>query len=110
MRAFNERSWLYYTDWFWYMGWTEARFDIAGFDLGLSPIGEALKQRQVKGEDLARYPRAVDQMRVALRKRLLTEAERRHVAGYLKRPNRLGANTNAGAHAAAAASTNAPAL
>ncbi|MGB7584657.1 MAG: hypothetical protein WBM11_07415, partial [Terriglobales bacterium] len=28
VRAFNERSWLYYTDWFWYMGWTEARFDL----------------------------------------------------------------------------------
>lgn len=88
VRAFNERSWLYYTDWFWYMGWTEARFEIAAFDLGLSPIGEALKQRQVKGEDLVRHPRAVDQMRVVLRKRLLTETEKRHVATYLKRPNR----------------------
>src|SRR5579872_3891495 len=88
IRAFNERSWLYYTDWFWYMGWTEARFDIAGFDLGLSPIGEALRQQQVKGEDLVRHPRAVDQMRVALRKRLLTEAEKMQVAGYLRRPNR----------------------
>ena len=88
VRAFNERSWLYYTDWFWYMGWTEARFDIAGFDLGLSPIGEALRQQQVKGEDLVRHPRAVDQMRVALRKRLLTEAEKMQVAGYLRRPNR----------------------
>jgi len=26
VRAFNENSWLYYTDWFWDMGWTEARF------------------------------------------------------------------------------------
>ena len=88
VRAFNERSWLYYTDWFWYMGWTEARFEIAAFDLGLSPIGEALKRQLVKGEDLVRHPRAVDQMRVALRKRLLTDAEKRHVATYLKRPNR----------------------
>ena len=88
VRAFNERSWLYYTDWFWYMGWTEARFEIAAFDLGLSPIGEALKRQRVKGEDLVRHPRAVDQMRVALRKRLLTDAEKRHVATYLKRPNR----------------------
>ncbi|HXZ40891.1 MAG TPA: hypothetical protein VEG68_09120 [Terriglobales bacterium] len=88
VRAFNERSWLYYTDWFWYMGWTEARFDIAAFDLGLSPIGEALKRQQVKGEDLVRHPRAVDQMRVTLRKRLLTGAEKRHVANYLKRPSR----------------------
>jgi SAM-dependent methyltransferase len=88
VRAFNERSWLYYTEWFWYMGWTEARFDIAAFDLGLSPIGEALKRQQLKGEDLARHPRAVDQMRVALRKRLLTDAEKQRVQVFLKRPKR----------------------
>jgi len=87
VRAFNERSWLYYTDWFWYMGWREARFDIAHFDLGLSPIGEALKKQRVKGEDLVRCPRAVDQMRVVLRKRCLTEAEKQQVGVFLKRPN-----------------------
>jgi SAM-dependent methyltransferase len=91
VRAFNERSWLYYTDWFWYMGWTEARFDLVKFDLGLSPVGKALQQQKMKGEDLVRYPRAVDQMRVVLRKRLLTEAEKQQVSTYLKRPNRMAA-------------------
>jgi len=28
VRAFNENSWLYYTDWHWYLGWTAARFDV----------------------------------------------------------------------------------
>jgi SAM-dependent methyltransferase len=88
VRAFNERSWLYYTDWFWYMGWTEARFDIAQFDLGLSPVGKALAQQQMKGEDLVRHPRAVDQLKVVLRKRLLTEVEKQQAARFLKRPNR----------------------
>jgi len=87
VRAFNERSWLYYTDWFWQMGWREARFDIAHFDLRLSPIGQALTKQQVKGEDLARCPRAIEQMRVALRKRWLTEAEREQVGAFLKREN-----------------------
>lgn len=96
VRAFNERSWLYYTDWFWYMGWTEARFDLVEFDLKLSPIGEALQKQQMKGEDLVRHPRAVDQMRVALRKRLLTEAEKQQVAVYLKRPNRRAAAAGQG--------------
>ena len=91
VRAFNERSWLYYTDWFWYMGWTEARFDIVGFELGLSAIGEKLKQQNMKGEEIARYPRAVDQMRVTLRKRLLTEAEKGQVLKYLQRPSRRAA-------------------
>ncbi len=85
VRAFNERSWLYYTDWFWYMGWTEFRFDLVKFDLALSPIGKQLAQ-QVKGEDLVRLPRAVDHMGVVLKKRLLTEAEKKHVQTYLHRP------------------------
>jgi len=97
VRAFNERSWLYYTDWFWYMGWTEARFDLTQFDLGLSPVGELLQKQQVKGEDLVRHPRAVDQMRVVLRKRLLTEDEKQRVAVYLKRPNRRAASASGGA-------------
>lgn len=88
VRAFNERSWLYYTDWFWYMGWTEARFDLVQFDLGLSAIGEALAKQGVKGEDLVRTPRAVDQLKVVLRKRLLTEAEKQQVNVYMKRPER----------------------
>jgi len=87
VRAFNERSWLYFTDWFWRMGWREARFDIAHFELGLSPIGKALTKQRVTGEELARCPRAIDQMRVALRKRLLTEAEKQQVSSFLKRPS-----------------------
>lgn len=96
VRAFNERSWLYYTDWFWYMGWTEARFDLAQFDLSLSPVGLALQKQQMKGEDLARHPRAVDQMRVVLRKRLLTTAEKQQVDVYMKRPNRKAAAAGCG--------------
>jgi SAM-dependent methyltransferase len=99
VRAFNERSWLYYTDWFWYMGWTEARFDLAQFELSLSPFGLELQKQQMKGEDLARQPRAVDQMRVVLRKRLLTAAEKQQVDVYMKRPNRKAAAAGCGAAA-----------
>ncbi len=28
VRAMNENSWLYYTDWFWYLGWLAYRFRI----------------------------------------------------------------------------------
>ena len=94
VRAFNERSWLYYTDWFWYMGWTEARFDLVQFDVNLSPVGEALAKQQVKGEDLVRHPRAVDQLKVVLRKRLLTEAEKQQVSVYMRRPNRAALRAN----------------
>jgi SAM-dependent methyltransferase len=29
VRAMNENSWLYYTEWFWYLGWFEHRFELA---------------------------------------------------------------------------------
>jgi len=88
VRAFNERSWLYYTDWFWFMGWKEFRFDLLRFDLGLSPIGEALRKQQMRGEDLLRHPRAVDQLHVTLRKRLLSAAERQQLARHWVPPTR----------------------
>ena len=28
IRALNENSWVYYTQWFWYLGWFEHRFEI----------------------------------------------------------------------------------
>jgi len=28
VRAMNENSWIYYTDWFWYLGWYEHRFQL----------------------------------------------------------------------------------
>jgi hypothetical protein len=34
----NENSWVYYTAWFWYLGWYEHRFEIASstyLDMGL---------------------------------------------------------------------------
>jgi len=30
VRAMNENSWQYYTEWFWYLGWFDHRFEIAG--------------------------------------------------------------------------------
>ncbi len=41
--AFNERSWLYYTDWHWYLGWTQARFDLVTAEMTLSPLGNQLR-------------------------------------------------------------------
>jgi SAM-dependent methyltransferase len=76
VRAFNERSWTYYTDWHWYLGWTEARFDLEDLKLQLSPYGCALRDGGKTLEEIARTPRAVDSQRVRLRKRYLQESER----------------------------------
>jgi SAM-dependent methyltransferase len=40
IRAMNENSWTYYTDWFWYLGWIDHRFEIKAsqwLDAGLRP-------------------------------------------------------------------------
>lgn len=31
VRAMNENSWRYYTDWFWYLGWFDHRFEVGEF-------------------------------------------------------------------------------
>jgi SAM-dependent methyltransferase len=40
VRAMNENSWIYYTQWFWYLGWYEHRFEMGEstfLDLQLAP-------------------------------------------------------------------------
>ena len=80
VRAFNERSWWYYTDWYWYLGWSEARFDLVSQEFIASPIGAALREQGMAEEEIRRTPRAIDEMRVVLRRRSLTPAEIAHGA------------------------------
>jgi SAM-dependent methyltransferase len=77
VRAFNERSWLYYTTWHWYLGWVEARFDVVYFQLQMSGLGTELQRAGKSSEEILRTPRAVDALIVRLRKRYLQESERR---------------------------------
>ena len=76
VRAFNENSWLYYTDWYWYLGWNEARFDILEKTFLLSEYGIILQKKGYTIEDLLRSPRAIDAIKVVLCKRLLTTQEK----------------------------------
>ena len=77
VRAFNERSWLYYSDWHWYLGWVEARFDVLSIQLSMSSFGVELQRLGRSNEEILRTPRAVDALSVRLRKRYLQESERR---------------------------------
>ena len=86
VRAFNENSWLYYTDWYWYLGWLEARFDRLGTEFELSPLGHELHAAGKALPEILRTPRAVDAMRVILRKRYLQESEIERAANALQRP------------------------
>jgi len=64
VRAFNEKSWAYYCEWYWYLGW-EDRFYVTSLEFRLNPIAQDLKLTQ---EELLRTPRAVDSMFVVLTK------------------------------------------
>lgn len=79
IRAFNERSWLYYTDWFWYLGWVEARFVQEQLDFQLSSIGSEMHGQGVSVDQIIRTPRAVDAMSVWLRKIALSPEDQKEL-------------------------------
>ena len=76
LRAFNERSWLYYTTWHWQVGWEEDRFEIVDQQLVLGPEGSALRKEGMKAEEIRQRPRMVMEISVELRKRRITDKER----------------------------------
>lgn len=76
VRAFNERSWLYYTDWHWYLGWTETRFKLVKLTYIASDIGQKMLQDGCDQDILQRTPRAIDSMSVVLEKIILSEEEK----------------------------------
>jgi len=82
VRAFNENSWLYYTDWFWYMGWAEARFVIDKLNLKLSKFGNQLKESGKDIKEIMRTARAVDSMFVQLKKVPLNEADQKRLESF----------------------------
>lgn len=67
-RAFNQNSWLYYTEWSWYLGWEKQKFSVVSIEFGLSELGKKLTDQGTKLEELINMPRAVDGMRVGLLK------------------------------------------
>jgi SAM-dependent methyltransferase len=72
IRAFNERSWLYYTDWYWYLGWTTERFHLEKQEFVLSAVGKVLKEQHMAVEEILRTPRAIDSIKVVLKKIIIT--------------------------------------
>lgn len=64
VRAFNEESWLYYTDWAWYLGWIEHRFVLDKLEF---VVAEGVNP-ETPIAALTSCPRAIDAMKVILRK------------------------------------------
>jgi len=75
VRAFNERSWLYYTDWHWYLGWKKERFHLVKQEFVPSPVGQALIAQNMALADILRTPRAVDLITVVLKKIKIAESD-----------------------------------
>lgn len=75
VRAFNERSWLYYTEWYWYMGWTKYRFVVNELVYTFSDYGRMLSSEGKSLDEILKLPRAVDSMNVTLKKVELTQYE-----------------------------------
>lgn len=75
VRAFNERSWLYYTEWYWYMGWSKYRFVVNELVYTFSDYGRMLSSEGKSLDEILKLPRAVDSMNVTLKKVELTQYE-----------------------------------
>jgi hypothetical protein len=75
IRAFNENSWMAYTNNFWNIDWYENRFEIIKLDFLPSDFGKNLMQEK-SVDEILRTPRAINSMNVVLKKRKTTSEER----------------------------------
>lgn len=82
IRAFNQKSWLYYTDWYWYLGWYAHKFDMTELKYTPSKLGLELIKKNVNHEEILGTPRAIDSMQVTLVKRETTPEERTVASAY----------------------------
>jgi SAM-dependent methyltransferase len=65
VRAFNERSWIYYGEWARYLGWFDSCFEMISLDYEISDYGKTLN---LPIDQLTKMPRAIDSMQVKMRK------------------------------------------
>lgn len=82
VRAFNEKSWLYYTEWFWYLGWQTHRFHNEALEFVPSPLGLQMVQQKIPYDVILRTPRAVEAMKITLKKIELSEKDRAELARF----------------------------
>ncbi len=86
VRAFNERSFEYYTNWSWYLGWRTHNFRLARMDFLPTDFGKELVARGVGSDEILRTPRAIEQIYVELVKQRLGVEAQRATAELLDRP------------------------
>jgi len=69
VRAFNEHAFTAFTEGHAAIGWTRARFHMEKLEFAFTALGERLESDGTPVESILATPRAVDAMRVVLRKR-----------------------------------------
>ncbi len=84
VRAFNERSWLYYGAWCWYLGWDDFHLPTRALELVLGEVGKRMHSAGASQDEILRTPRAVEALHVLLVKApvpedLRAECRSRHV-------------------------------
>ncbi len=67
-RAFNERSWWYYDQWCWYLGWKEFKLEAEKIEFLIFDPKIAEYAKEVGLEKVKNEPRVVDAMHVVLKK------------------------------------------
>ncbi|MGE3174598.1 MAG: hypothetical protein AB7O97_18345 [Planctomycetota bacterium] len=76
VRAFNERSWVYYCEWAWYLGWSTHHFALRKLEFEPSAFGDELIARGLGKDQIVRTPRAIDAMHVELVRTPMSAADR----------------------------------
>lgn len=64
VRAFNERSWMYYSEWAWYLGWRTHALILMSIELQCAEWADKSQPVDI----LYRTPRAIESMHVILKK------------------------------------------
>ena len=81
VRAFNENSFVYFCEWFWYMGWETHRFHKSKLDLLPTELGQTMISAGHPTEEVFRTPRAIDAIYVELIKPNYQCASQEHCSG-----------------------------
>ncbi len=97
LRAFNERSWDYFTIWCWYFGWDESTFTKQKIDFVLSEYGCELEKKGMEIDDILRAPRAVNSMYVELVKHELSAEGKQMCRDMYRRERRNSPNLDSSA-------------
>lgn len=83
VRAFNERSFVYYCEWSWYLGWRTHHFRTQKLEFVPTEYGRELLAAGMAQDEVVRTPRAIEQMYVELVKQSLSPEAQRITEQYL---------------------------